>query len=136
MKPIKPIFRDLSESNLLKKCFHGRTQNCNEALNNVIWTRIPKNNFVSLPTLRLGVWDAINTYNTGALGKVQVLEKLCKDAGRNCVVGLQIMDARQILEAKRANKVQNKSKEERKERRKTKKKKSVFLIVLGSFRVF
>jgi hypothetical protein len=121
MEIIKPIYKDLTDGNLLKKCVHGRTQNCNEAVNNVIWTRIPKNNFVSLSTLKIGVWDAIITYNEGALGKVKVLEKLCKAAGRNCVVGLQKIDLRRILEAKRNNKEQNKTK--RRQKRNMKKKK-------------
>lgn len=38
MKEIKSIFRDLPSKELLKKCVHGRTQNFNESLNNVIWT--------------------------------------------------------------------------------------------------
>ena len=39
---IKPIFLDLSNETLLKKCLHGKTQNANEALNNLIWTKCPK----------------------------------------------------------------------------------------------
>lgn len=121
MEVVKPIYTDLTDGSLLKKCVHGRTQNCNEALNNVIWTRIPKNNFVSLHTLKVGVWDAIITYNVGALGKVQVLEKLCKAAGRNCVIGLQKIDRRRILEARKANKEENKIKRRQKRNMKRKK---------------
>eukprot|EP00112_Aurelia_sp_Birch-Aquarium-sp1_P002653 Seg1297.4 transcript_id=Seg1297.4/GoldUCD/mRNA.D3Y31 product="hypothetical protein" protein_id=Seg1297.4/GoldUCD/D3Y31 len=33
---IKPIFRDLSSDELLSRCLHGKTQNANESLNNVI----------------------------------------------------------------------------------------------------
>ena len=39
---IKPVFRDLSDDRLLSKCFHGKTQNNNEAINSVIWKRCPK----------------------------------------------------------------------------------------------
>ena len=39
---IKPIFRDLSSEDLLSRCLHGKTQNANEALNNVIWRKCPK----------------------------------------------------------------------------------------------
>ena len=34
------IFQDLSSEELLKKCLHGKTQNNNETLNNIIWTRL------------------------------------------------------------------------------------------------
>ena len=44
---IKPVFDDLSSSQLLEKCLHGRTQNNNECLNklNKYWFGIaaPKN---------------------------------------------------------------------------------------------
>ena len=39
---IKPIFIDLSSDELLSKCLHGRTQNANESLNQVIWKRCPQ----------------------------------------------------------------------------------------------
>ena len=44
-------FNDLSDDQLLKKCVHGETQNCNEGINNVIWSRCPKNVFVKKATL-------------------------------------------------------------------------------------
>lgn len=40
MEAIKPVFRDLSSEDLLKKCLHGRSQNMNESLNHLIWCRI------------------------------------------------------------------------------------------------
>ena len=35
-KLIKPVFMELSDDELLKKCIHGKTQNTNESLNGVI----------------------------------------------------------------------------------------------------
>lgn len=43
MKEIKPIFKDLVATELLKKCLRGRTQNANESFNNKEWTICPKN---------------------------------------------------------------------------------------------
>ena len=48
METIKPIFRDLSNKDLLSKCAHGRTQNPNESLNNVIWSRVPTVSYTHL----------------------------------------------------------------------------------------
>ncbi|CAB4016723.1 Hypothetical predicted protein [Paramuricea clavata] len=42
MNVIKPIFDDLSNTDLLSKCNHGMTQNVNECLNGLIWDRCPK----------------------------------------------------------------------------------------------
>ena len=69
MEEIKPIFRDLSNPELLKKCLHGRTRNPNESLNHVIWSRVPKAVFVTLPTLQLGVYDGVATFNDGNIAR-------------------------------------------------------------------
>lgn len=54
MVEIKSIYRALTQTELLKKCLHGHTQNPNESFNNVVWAKIPKRVFVRLDTLRLG----------------------------------------------------------------------------------
>ena len=36
MEAIKPIFKDLSQTELLKKCLEGYTENPNESINSVI----------------------------------------------------------------------------------------------------
>lgn len=53
---------------------HGQTQNPNEALNQIIWSKIPKQVFVSRKVLEIGVNSAIIEYNDGASGVFDVLE--------------------------------------------------------------
>ena len=52
---IMPIFKELSKPELLERCLHGKTQNCNEALNTFIWKRLPKDVFVGPYVLEMGV---------------------------------------------------------------------------------
>jgi hypothetical protein len=60
MDAIKPVIRDLTGVDPLKKCFHGKTHNPNEHVNSVIWTRIPKTVVVGLDTLKFGgVWCSV-----------------------------------------------------------------------------
>lgn len=66
---MKQIFRGLSNPELLKRYLHGRTQNSNESVNNLIWTRVPKNIFVSKNTLEFSVFEAIATFNNGNIIK-------------------------------------------------------------------
>ena len=73
---IEPIFRDLSKDELLEKCLHGKTQNCNEAFNQVIWGRCPKQVYVGRKILELGVSSAVLSYNEGARGIFSVFQKL------------------------------------------------------------
>ena len=74
MLAIKPVFQDLAHPELLKRCLKDKTQNANESFNNVVWSRIPKNVFVGMSTLELGVLDAVITFNDGYSGRLQVLE--------------------------------------------------------------
>ena len=57
---------------MLSKCLHGNTQNANEALNELIWARVPKRVFVSKSTLEMGTYSAILAYNDGAKGVISV----------------------------------------------------------------
>ena len=42
-----PIFEELSNGDLLKKCLHAMTRNQNESFNAMIWARILKSTYVS-----------------------------------------------------------------------------------------
>ena len=54
------------------KCLHGKTQNANEALNNLIWTKCPKNVYVEREVLEMGVCSAIIIFKDGACGTLNV----------------------------------------------------------------
>ena len=69
---ILPIIINLQSDELLSKCLHGNTQNANEALNGLIWARVPKRVFVSKSTLEMGTYSAILAYNDGAKGFISV----------------------------------------------------------------
>ncbi|GFV62950.1 uncharacterized protein TNCV_4410141 [Trichonephila clavipes] len=62
MEAIRPIFRDLSDPELLKKCLQGNTQNPNESINNVIWSRVPQKTFVHIEALSFGTYDGIASF--------------------------------------------------------------------------
>jgi hypothetical protein len=42
MNAIKPLLTDRARVELMKICLYGESQNSNESLNSVIWTRIHK----------------------------------------------------------------------------------------------
>ncbi|CAN7995715.1 unnamed protein product, partial [Ixodes hexagonus] len=76
MEAIKPIYSDLADPALLSRCLHGRTQNANEALNQMIWARCPKTTFGSFRAVQTAVDDAIACYNDGNLSRIKVLKQL------------------------------------------------------------
>lgn len=96
MAEIKPIFRDLAHPELLRKCLHGGTQNPNESINNVIWSRVPKRTFVTLVPLSLGVHEAILTFNEGNIAKCRVLRELTIEPGGSCTEIMQSIDFSRI----------------------------------------
>ncbi|KAJ8873999.1 hypothetical protein PR048_024839 [Dryococelus australis] len=100
VEEMKPIFRDLSEPELLKKCLHGRTQNPNESVNSVIWNRLPKTTFIGVRTLHFGVWDAVASFNEGNLVMCHVYERLGFPPGRNCVQAMKRLDGYRIDDTK------------------------------------
>ena len=71
---IRPTYLELSKESELVKCLHGKTQNTNESFNGMIWGRIPKDTFVSLPCLQFGVYDAVSNFNIGMKASVLTYE--------------------------------------------------------------
>lgn len=120
MNAIRNVYKDLSDPSLLKKCLHGRTQNNNESFNNLVWSKIPKNIFVRLMTCRLGVFDAILSFNDGASSKLDIykrlgLKTLCS------VRSVKSIRESDVLRVRKADKAMDKaSKDARQERRKRK----------------
>lgn len=115
MNAVKGIYRDLADPELLKKCLHGRTQNANESFNSVVWSKIPKNTFVRLNTLKLGVYDAVLSFNDGFYSKLDIYKKLGLTFCRRSVLALKEFDRVRVRKADKAAK--NMTKEARTVRR-------------------
>ncbi|GBN33809.1 hypothetical protein AVEN_128334-1 [Araneus ventricosus] len=79
----KKVFRELADKKLLSKCIHGQTQDPNESFNNCVWERIPKNTFVGINTLKIGVMDTVLFFNEGAYSRTEVLKNLGSTPGKN-----------------------------------------------------
>lgn len=99
---IKPIFKDLSNPDLLQKCLHGKTQNINESLNNTIWSFVPKRTFVQLNTLKFGVHEAVTSFNNGHIGKLLLFKEIGLRPGTHLRRSLKSLDKRRILDAEKA----------------------------------
>ncbi|GFV57393.1 uncharacterized protein TNCV_3569451 [Trichonephila clavipes] len=120
VEAMRPVFRDLTNPELLKKCLHGGTQNPNESVNNVIWSRVPKKTFVQLEVLSLGTYDAVSSFNMGNVSKLEILRKMCIEPGDYTVQAMECLDKQRLLRAKYY--CLQKTKEVRKEKRLKRKK--------------
>lgn len=73
---VKPEYVRLSEDSLLEKCFHGKTQNQNEALNGMVWQSIPKEVYVGREILEMGLYDAVAYINIGTSAVLKLFDAL------------------------------------------------------------
>lgn len=74
---VLPIYQRLGSTALLSRCVDGKTQNANEALHGVLWSKCPKTIFVCKSTLMMRVSEAICMYNNGYLKTVSETQREC-----------------------------------------------------------
>ncbi|KAJ4449279.1 hypothetical protein ANN_00677 [Periplaneta americana] len=114
MNAMKPTFRALAKPDLLKKCVHGKTQNPNESLNQLIWKRCPKTLFVSSTVVQIATLDVILVYNDGNVGRIRTLQELVFEPGAFTINIFQGIDSRRIDSANTAlQKIQQEARQRR-----------------------
>lgn len=96
---IKCIYRDLSNSELLKKCLHGKTQNVIEASNRTIWEWFPKTHIVSKSIVEAAVKNTVACFINGNITRSKVLSNLGIVPWSWCVTTLQKLDKARIHQA-------------------------------------
>jgi hypothetical protein len=90
---IKPVYEKLSDTNLLERCMLGATQNANESLHSIIWTKCPKHRFVGKGVLDIAVFLAVCEFNGGLKIHSTILKRLGLNVGRNTCRVLQSREA-------------------------------------------
>ncbi|KAJ4449225.1 hypothetical protein ANN_00622 [Periplaneta americana] len=60
-----PVFQRLASDDLLMRCKEGKTQNANECLHSVIWSKCPKTTMVTRKRIELAVIEGITQFNSG-----------------------------------------------------------------------
>ena len=108
---LEPIFQKLSSAELLSTCQKGLTQNANESINGVVWSRCPKRVFCGRQRFTISVCDAIIQFNEGAKGRKRLFNKLNLEISFNAFTGLQKQDKVRLQQA--AVKITDKYKQRR-----------------------
>lgn len=101
-----PIYNRLGSEKLLSRCVDGKTQNDNEDLRGVLWSKCPKTTFVFRSTLLLRVSEGICTYNTDYIKTVSDSQRACGLAtspGVNTIKTAKGFDTIRLRTAKRRN---------------------------------
>ena len=71
-----PVYERMSNPNLLKRLAKGKTQNSNECLHSVIWSRCPKTIFVGRHKLQGAAASAVAVFNGGASQLTQIMKEM------------------------------------------------------------
>ena len=112
-KQMVPIFKRLSDENLLKRCVHAKTQNTNESFHNNIWKIAPKAIFVGRKTIETAVSLAACQFSMGANFKTVLCKALEIEPGaflkaastEKNIKRLQNANKKATAEAKRRRKI-------------------------------
>ena len=76
MAELNLIFMRLSKNDLLERCLKGLTQNQNEAIDGLLWSKCPKTKFCGARRVRIAESETVAFFNTGTGSKAVNLE-LC-----------------------------------------------------------
>ena len=99
---IVPIYKRMSSPVILRKIAHGKTQNTNESLNNLIWVHCPKETFVGKDRPTAAVAEVVAKLNRGNSHIARVLDFMNIPASANTLSALEAMDTVRIKKAQRA----------------------------------
>ena len=83
--PLEIIYLRLSDDVLLTRCLDGKTQNQNEAINGMIWNRVPKEVFVGADIVELGVNETVSHFNIGSQAALDTLTNSGIGHGEFCL---------------------------------------------------
>lgn len=101
MDCIKPIFKDLSHPDLLRRCLGGRTQNPNESYNSLVWKFCPKTSGCSRIVAEIAANEAVVTFNNGRKGRLTVMSFLGFQVGRYAFDAAKKIDMKRLEEAEK-----------------------------------
>ena len=97
---LEPIFKRLSDKDILSRCLKGFTQNQNEALNGTVWNRCPKTRFCGQRRVQIAVCEAICVFNSGAGAVFDLLSSVSMKP-TNATKALHDENKRRLFEAAR-----------------------------------
>ena len=114
-----PVYRRMSDPNLLKRLAKGKTQNPNECLHSVVWSRCPKTVFVGRQKLHGAPASAVSCFNTGASQLTDMMERMAVEVNEVTMAWVEERDRQRIVRA--SIRSEGQAKERRKERQEERK---------------
>ncbi|XP_032225581.2 uncharacterized protein LOC125561399 [Nematostella vectensis] len=101
LEVLRPVYMSLSETDLLKRCVRGKTQNPNECINSLVWARCPKHKHHGPKVVRFAAASAVCHFHGGAASREKVMESLLIPAGSHTKQGSLLKDRKRVQKADR-----------------------------------
>lgn len=99
-----PIYKRLSNKELLERCAQGKTQNAVESMNSLIWSLQSKSQFASLRSVESAVADAVCRFNGGCKSALQeITAQLGFNPGDCSLRRAAEKDAKRVKRAQKAH---------------------------------
>ena len=99
---VKEVNTRLAHVDLLKRCTLGKTQNANESLHSVVWSKCPKTTFVGLERVVSATCSAVSQFNAGIkVTKKNLCEVMQVPSGAHLLASAEKADRRRLQQAKR-----------------------------------
>jgi putative NIF3 family GTP cyclohydrolase 1 type 2 len=80
---LEPVYRRLADPELLKRCTRGKTQNANESLHGVIWSKCSKSVFASREKVEMATLLAVGEFNMGSVASHNMMAAQGLTVGNN-----------------------------------------------------
>ena len=96
---LKPVFKNLTKNELLNRCLKGLTQNQNQAINGILWSKSPKTKFCGKTKVVLAVTDTVSYFNTGAASQIALLNSISIESSSNMFSAMRKQDQSCIVVA-------------------------------------
>lgn len=105
---VKPVFEQLTNEELLRRCLGKNTQNNNECYNKTLWAIVPKATFVGLDVTEIAVQISLSIFNEGRITLLKMLETMGCTIGRCAYDYALTKDDERIAMAEKATKAATK----------------------------
>lgn len=78
---IKPIYKALSDEELLERCIGHFTQNANESFHSVVWKIATKESFSGIEIVQIATYTAVVIFNDGYIRLLDIMSELDLQVG-------------------------------------------------------
>ena len=100
-KLLKPIYEDLTNTELLERCLGGHTQNKNEIFNNCVWNMAPKHLFNRKKVVEIACKTSACIFNKGFYSVLKIMDVLGIKLGQTAFSYAEKLDTERITIANR-----------------------------------